>query len=92
MHPIKQGFFVQADTLQKRPAFDHEKLAAALTAALAPEKAFTSVTLPFTTFTFVDGDRTIELTANETTRSATPLAARMAITNATTTSCSTCWA
>jgi hypothetical protein len=37
---------VDADTLQKRPAFDHEKLAAALTTALRPEKAFTGVTLP----------------------------------------------
>ena len=58
---------VDADTLQKRPAFDHEKLAAGLTAALTPEKTFTSVTLPFTTFTFVDGDRAIEVTANATT-------------------------
>ena len=58
---------VDADTLQKRPAFDHEKLADALTTALAPEKAFTAVTLPFTTFTFVDGDRAIEVTANGTT-------------------------
>ena len=57
---------VDADTLEKRPAFDHEKLAAALTTALAPEKAFTAVTLPFTTFTFVDGDRAIEVTANGT--------------------------
>ncbi len=58
---------VDADTLQKRPAFDHEKLAAALTTALAPEKAYTGVTLPFTTFTFVDGERAIEVTANGTT-------------------------
>ena len=58
---------VDAETLQKRPAFDHEKLAAALTTELAPEKAFTAVTLPFTTFTFVDGDRAIEVTANGTT-------------------------
>ena len=58
---------VDAETLRKRPAFDHEKLAAALTTALTPEKAFTGVTLPFTTFTFVDGDRAIEVTANGTT-------------------------
>ena len=40
---------VDAATQQKPPAFDHEKLAAALTAALTPEKTYTAVTLPFTT-------------------------------------------
>ena len=53
---------VDAATQQKTPAFDHEKLAAALTTALTPEKAYTAVTLPFTTFNFVDGERAIEIT------------------------------
>jgi hypothetical protein len=55
---------VDAATAQKRPPFDHEKVAAALTTALTPEKPYTAVTLPFTTFSFVDDDRTIEITVN----------------------------
>ena len=53
---------VDATTSQKRPAFDHEKLAAALTALIKPEKAYTGVTLPFNTFNFADGERAITLT------------------------------
>ena len=53
---------VDATTQAKRPAFDHEKMAAALTSAVSPEKPYTSVTLPFTTFNFVDGERAIEIT------------------------------
>ena len=57
---------VDATTQQKRPAFDHEKLAAALTAAITPEKPYTAVTLPFGTFNFVDDERAIEITVNNT--------------------------
>ena len=52
---------VDADTLAKRPAFDHEKLAASLSAAA--EGRYTAVTLPFTTITFVDNERAIEFAA-----------------------------
>lgn len=49
---------VDAATLQRRPAFDHDKLAAALAADL--KQPVTGITLPFTAFTFVDGDSAIE--------------------------------
>jgi dipeptidyl aminopeptidase/acylaminoacyl peptidase len=66
---------VDADALTKRPAFDHEKLAAALTSAAG--KKYTAVTLPFaeapvgrggrggpaggaSAFTFTDQERSIE--------------------------------
>jgi dipeptidyl aminopeptidase/acylaminoacyl peptidase len=55
---------VDATTQQKKAAFDHEKLAASLTTALTPEKPYTAVTLPFSTFNFVDGERAIEITVN----------------------------
>jgi dipeptidyl aminopeptidase/acylaminoacyl peptidase len=54
-------FVVDAETLSKKPAFDHEKLAAALSAA-AGEK-YTALTLPFTEFTFTDSDGAILLVA-----------------------------
>src|SRR5262245_44916983 len=50
---------VDADTRQKRPAFDHEKLAA------APSKAtggsYTALTLPFNAITLTDNERTLEV-------------------------------
>lgn len=46
---------VEAEKAVKKPAFDHAKLAAALSAA-AKEK-YTAVTFPFTTFSFVDKDK-----------------------------------
>ena len=52
---------MDAATQQKRPAFDHEKLAAALNGVVKPEKPYTAVTLPFNTFNFVDGERAIEI-------------------------------
>ncbi len=52
---------VDAETLAKRPAFDHEKLAASL--STAAEGKFTAVTLPFATITFVDNERAIEFAA-----------------------------
>ncbi len=56
---------VDAETLIKQPAFDHEKLAASLSAA-ANEK-YTAVTLPFPTFTFVDNERAIQFVAGGST-------------------------
>ena len=58
---VKGGHeFVAYDTAakQKRPAFDHEKLAASLSKATGNKYA--ALTLPFNTFTFIDGQRSIE--------------------------------
>ncbi len=54
--------FVVADAAAalKAPAFDHEKLAAALSAAAEGE--YTAVTLPFSAFTFSDDMQAIEFT------------------------------
>ena len=49
---------VDAEKAVKKPAFDQAKLAAALSAA-AKEK-YTAVTLPFSTFTYVDNEKSIE--------------------------------
>jgi dipeptidyl aminopeptidase/acylaminoacyl peptidase len=49
---------VDAETLAKKPAFDHERLAVSLS-QVAQEK-YTAVTLPFSTLTFVDDERAIE--------------------------------
>jgi dipeptidyl aminopeptidase/acylaminoacyl peptidase len=57
-----QFVVVDATTTEKQPAFDHEKLAASLTALIKPEKPYTAITLPFNTFNFVDGERTIAIT------------------------------
>lgn len=48
---------VDANTLVKRPAFDHERLAAAISAESAK---YTALTLPFNSFNFVDNERAIE--------------------------------
>lgn len=55
--------WVDADNLTRRPAFDHGKLAASLSAA-AGEK-YNALELPNTTLTFVDNEQAIEFTANE---------------------------
>ncbi len=52
---------VDADTLTRRPAFDQEKLAAALSTA-SGEK-YQSLTLPFTTFSFTDKEDAMEFSA-----------------------------
>ncbi len=49
---------VDADSGQKRPPFDHERLAA--TIAKMTGRKITAVTLPFNTFTFRDNERAIE--------------------------------
>src|SRR5262245_38232188 len=51
-----------ADTRRKRPAFDHQRLADSLSAATG--KRYTAVTLPFTTITFTDGERTLGVTVD----------------------------
>ena len=55
---------VDAATAAKGPAFDSEKLAASLPSALTPEKPYTGVTLPFSTFNFVDCERALAVTIN----------------------------
>src|SRR5580693_6902239 len=54
---------VNAETQAKSPAFDHEKLAVSLSAA-AGEK-YTAVTLPFSEFTFADGQRALQFTVGD---------------------------
>ena len=49
---------VDADARTKAPAFDHARLAASLSTAAVGR--YTAVTLPFSTFSFVDDDRAIE--------------------------------
>src|SRR5262249_34861312 len=55
---------VDAETLAKRPAFDHEKLAASLSAA-SGEK-YTALKLPFMMINFVDNEKAIEFLVGET--------------------------
>ena len=44
----------------KAPAFDHARLATALSTAATPPSPYTAVTLPFSTFTFVENMTAIE--------------------------------
>jgi dipeptidyl aminopeptidase/acylaminoacyl peptidase len=63
---VNDGFefeLVDADTLAKRPAFDHEKVAAALNAATGEK--FTAAKLPFSVIRFTDGEKAIEFEAAE---------------------------
>ncbi|HSL70678.1 MAG TPA: hypothetical protein VK864_10585, partial [Longimicrobiales bacterium] len=53
---------VDADAWSKQPAFDHERLARALSAAAGGQ--YTGVTLPFTTFNYVSDGQAIEADAN----------------------------
>ena len=52
---------VDAETLVKKPAFDHEKLAAALSAASAQK--LTALSLPFTSISFDDSERGVQFVA-----------------------------
>jgi len=64
---VKGGFqfvVVDAQTQQRQPAFDHDKLAAALGAAAGG--SYTGLRLPFETFRFGSGERTIEVAFNDT--------------------------
>jgi dipeptidyl aminopeptidase/acylaminoacyl peptidase len=70
---VKGGFefiLVDADTRAKRPAFDHARLAAALSTVLS--RKITAVDLPFNQFTFVDGESTIEFQLMERGGAAAP--------------------
>lgn len=53
-----------AETLAKRPAFDHERLAAALSAA-ANEK-YSALKLPFQEISFANDEKSLEFTIGET--------------------------
>ncbi|MEK6324775.1 MAG: DPP IV N-terminal domain-containing protein [Acidobacteriota bacterium] len=57
-----QFVLVDAETLTGKPAFDHERLAASLSAA-SGEK-LTALTLPFAVITFVDAERGIQFVAS----------------------------
>ncbi|MGE5357967.1 MAG: DPP IV N-terminal domain-containing protein [Bacteroidales bacterium] len=54
-----QFVLVDAETQQKRAAFDHEKLAATL--AKLTGRKITAVTLPFNAFTFRDGEQVLDV-------------------------------
>ncbi|MGA2534316.1 MAG: DPP IV N-terminal domain-containing protein [Candidatus Aminicenantales bacterium] len=61
---VKDGFefeVVDADKLAKQPAFDHEKLAAALNTASGKE--FKAAKLPFMMIRFTDGEKAVEFEA-----------------------------
>jgi hypothetical protein len=55
---------VDADTLTKQTAFDHEKLAASLSAAAG--QRYTAITLPFASITFIDGGSAVEFETADT--------------------------
>ncbi len=54
---------VDADSLERRPAFDHDRLAAALGKLLGETMA--GLRLPFQTFSFEDGERLIRFTVGQ---------------------------
>jgi dipeptidyl aminopeptidase/acylaminoacyl peptidase len=53
-----QFVLVDAETLAKKPAFDHERLATSLSQAAGGN--FTAITLPFNTFSYLDKESAIE--------------------------------
>src|SRR5437667_262707 len=58
-----QSVLVDVADLLKRPAFDHEKLAASLAAGSAEK--YSGVTLPFSFITFVDNEKSLEFAAGD---------------------------
>src|SRR5262249_35444443 len=56
---------VDAATAQRRPAFDHDKLATVL--GTATKHTYTATTLPFTTLMFVDGEGAIDVVVDSAT-------------------------
>ncbi len=78
---------VDAATRQKQPAFDHEKLAAAL--SRETRNKYTGLTLPFTTFTFADNQQAIQASVDgvQWPRGDPEKPARTASTNVSTFSC-----
>src|SRR4029079_5214115 len=57
-----QFVIVDAATQQKQPAFDHARLAATLSKNTG--NAYTATTLPFSTFTFSDDEKSIYVTVD----------------------------
>src|SRR5690606_16516641 len=55
-----EWILVDGTTREKRPAFDHARLAEAV--ATATKRKASAVDLPFNNFTFVDNERAIEFT------------------------------
>jgi hypothetical protein len=55
---------VDAPTQQKTAPFDHQRLATTLSSIL--KKPYSASTLPFRTFTFVDGDQAIQIQTDTT--------------------------
>jgi dipeptidyl aminopeptidase/acylaminoacyl peptidase len=56
---------VDAETRQKRPAFDHERIAASLSRETGGK--YTALTLPFNGIRFIDDERAIEVTFDRAT-------------------------
>ncbi|MFY9554842.1 MAG: DPP IV N-terminal domain-containing protein [Blastocatellia bacterium] len=56
---------VDAETLSRKPAFDHERLAASL--SVASGEKLTAVTLPFSTISFVDAERAVQFVTSGST-------------------------
>src|SRR5262245_9253941 len=54
---------VDAEALTKKPAFDHERLAASLSAASGQK--YTALKLPFNSIRFVDDEKSIEFTIGQ---------------------------
>ena len=52
---------VDATTQQKQPAFDHARLAAALTKASGTDKPYNPTRLPFNVFTFSEDEKSIDV-------------------------------
>src|SRR5262245_16312487 len=57
-----QFVVVDAQSLEKKPAFDHERLAAAISTA-AGGQTYTALTLPFTTFRFAGNESAVTFNA-----------------------------
>ncbi|MEP7274220.1 MAG: DPP IV N-terminal domain-containing protein, partial [Acidobacteriota bacterium] len=55
--------WVDAETAAKRPAFDHGRLSASLSAAANAK--YTALNLPFTTISLVDGEKAVEFNVDE---------------------------
>jgi hypothetical protein len=63
---VKGGYefdIMDAKSLAKKPAFDHQKLAASLSAASGED--YSPLNLPFMALTFVDNEEAIEFVAGE---------------------------
>src|SRR4030095_12509358 len=58
-----QFVVVDSATLQKRPAFDHARLATTLSRTTGG--TYTATSLPFSTFTFSDDEKTIDVTVEQ---------------------------